>query len=175
MNLIFQKSSTDQQGLWYEDYPPPDWFLALNNSTRVVLYIWSNPSNNSQIRRYRFYWPLSFELRKKCFSAMNFNVLFTLNQTTFKCLYEHLNKKIKYRDLIYFILKLLEWWICTMYEVRICQEIYDRVTMTVYVKGKVIYTKYSKQFKWNSYFYVSVQSRPFLGSTKNALKFIYEI
>ena len=26
---------------------------------------------------------------------------------------------------------------------------------------KVIYTKYSKQFKWNSYFYVSGQNRPF--------------
>ena len=29
------------------------------------------------------------------------------------------------------------------------------------VKVKVIYTKYSKQFKWNSYFYVSGQNRPF--------------
>ena len=28
-------------------------------------------------------------------------------------------------------------------------------------RSKVIYTKYSKQFKWNSYFYVSGQNRPF--------------
>ena len=35
------------------------------------------------------------------------NVLFTLNHTTLKCLYEYLNKKSRYRDLIYFILKLL--------------------------------------------------------------------
>ena len=31
---------------------------------------------------------------------------------------------------------------------------------------KVIYTKYSKQFKWNSYFYVSGQSRPFWAALK---------
>ena len=31
---------------------------------------------------------------------------------------------------------------------------------------KVIYTKYSKQFKWNSYFYVSGQNRPFLAALK---------
>ena len=36
------------------------------------------------------------------------NVLFTLNQTTlFKCLYEYPNEKLRYKDLIYFILKLL--------------------------------------------------------------------
>ena len=29
------------------------------------------------------------------------------------------------------------------------------------VPSKVIYTKYTKQFKWNSYFYVSGQNRPF--------------
>ena len=46
---------------------------------------------------------------------------------TFRCLYEYLNKKLKYRDLIYFILNL-------NFEVRICQKIYKRVTMTVYVK-----------------------------------------
>ena len=32
--------------------------------------------------------------------------------------------------------------------------------------GKVIYTKYSKQFKWNSYFYVSGQIRPFWAALK---------
>ena len=31
---------------------------------------------------------------------------------------------------------------------------------------KVIYTKYSKQFKWNSYFYVSGQNRPFWAALK---------
>ena len=31
---------------------------------------------------------------------------------------------------------------------------------------KVIYTKYSKQFKWNSYIYVSGQSRPFWAALK---------
>ena len=38
-----------------------------------------------------------------------------------------------------------------------------------------IHIESSKQFKWNSYLYVSGQSRPFLGSTKTALKFKYEI
>ena len=33
-------------------------------------------------------------------------------------------------------------------------------------KPKVIYTKYSKQFKWNSYFYVSGQNRPFWAGLK---------
>ena len=40
---------------------------------------------------------------------------------------------------------------------------------------KVIYTKYSKQFKWNLYFYGSGQSRAVLGRAKTALKFKYEI
>ena len=57
---------------------------------------------------------------------------------TFKCLYEYLNKKLRYRDLIYFILKLLAaspfGMIDLHYEIRICQKIYIRVTMTVYVK-----------------------------------------
>ena len=35
-----------------------------------------------------------------------------------------------------------------------------------YGKSKVIYTKYSKQFKWNSYFYVSGQNRPFWAALK---------
>ena len=39
---------------------------------------------------------------------------------------------------------------------------------------KVIYTKYSKQFKWKLYFYVWAE-RAVLGSAKTALKFKYEI
>jgi hypothetical protein len=35
------------------------------------------------------------------------------------------------------------------------------ISIVTCAKGKVIYTKYSKQFKWHSYFYVSGQSRPF--------------
>ena len=38
-----------------------------------------------------------------------------------------------------------------------------------------VHIECSKQFKWNLYFYVSGQSRPFLGSAKTALKFKYEI
>ena len=33
-------------------------------------------------------------------------------------------------------------------------------------EGQVIYTKYSKQFHWNSFFYVSGQSRPFWAALK---------
>ena len=36
----------------------------------------------------------------------------------------------------------------------------------LYVFTKVIYTKYSKQFKWNSYFYVSGQNQPFWAALK---------
>ena len=41
-------------------------------------------------------------------SKFQHNILFTLNQTTLlSSLYEYLSKKIRYRDLIYFIFKLL--------------------------------------------------------------------
>ena len=43
------------------------------------------------------------------------------------------------------------------------------------IPSRDIHIECSKKFKWNSYFYVSGQSRPFLGSTKIALKFKYEI
>ena len=38
------------------------------------------------------------------------NVLCTLNRTTFLSVYEYLDKKLRYKDPMYFILKLLSWY-----------------------------------------------------------------
>ena len=52
---------------------------------------------------------------------------------TFKCLYEYLNKKIEIQRPNIFPFKAFGM-INLHYEIRICQKIYNRVTMTVYVK-----------------------------------------
>ena len=50
-----------------------------------------------------------------------------------KCLYEYLNKKIEIQRPNIFHFKAFGM-INLQYETRICQKIYNRVTMTVYVK-----------------------------------------
>ena len=55
---------------------------------------------------------------------------------TFKCLNEYLNKKIEIQRPNIFHFKAFGM-INLHYEIRICQKIYYRVTMTVYVKSVV--------------------------------------
>ena len=52
---------------------------------------------------------------------------------TFKCLYEYLNKKLRYRDLIHIFHFKAFGMINLRYEIRICQKIYDRLTIKVNV------------------------------------------
>ena len=91
---------------------------------------------------------------------------------TFKRLYEYLNKKLRYRDLVSGLINL-------HYEIRICQKTYNRVTMTVYVKCVVWFNvhktlhvrgqwKYKNSCSWAGMSYSAVAPRRHSGGLSYA-------
>ena len=95
-------------------------------------------------------------------------------QRTVSCMTEKV-LEIKDRFCILFFVIVIVIMISAMFTFKFCPKLQDKhckSTMTmmeknkIHAPSKVIYTKYSKQFKWNSYFYVSGQNRPFWAALK---------
>ena len=107
-DLIIYFHNHDELYAWNAKFWSNSSLLRYNFSRQNKRLVWNDQKNMTTVMD-KISKIAGSILPSKTYSVSKQRFIHVKSNHTFKCLYEYLNKKLRYRGLIYFILKLLSW------------------------------------------------------------------